>query len=72
MRAGFCETVKASGSWKDMRPAIKDLAPRDMVRGRCTEIGEGRGINGSDYVHLDFTHLGKKSWPKGSRTFPPL
>ncbi len=42
-------------------PTIKDLAPRDMVsRAIYTEIGEGRGINGQDYVHLDLTHLGEK------------
>ncbi|MFZ0946009.1 MAG: succinate dehydrogenase flavoprotein subunit [Syntrophobacteraceae bacterium] len=42
-------------------PTIKDLAPRDMVsRAIYTEIQEGRGINGQDYVHLDLTHLGEK------------
>lgn len=42
-------------------PAIKDLAPRDMVsRAIATEIREGRGIGGRDYVHLDLTHLGEK------------
>jgi succinate dehydrogenase / fumarate reductase flavoprotein subunit len=39
-------------------PTIKDLAPRDMVsRAILTEIQEGRGIDGEDYVHLDLTHL---------------
>ncbi len=53
-------------------PTIKDLAPRDMVsRAIYTEIGEGRGINGRDCVHLDLTHLGEKSWPNGYPTFPP-
>ena len=42
-------------------PTIKDLAPRDMVsRAIYTEIREGRGINGQDYVYLDLTHLGEK------------
>ncbi len=42
-------------------PAIKDLAPRDVVsRAIATEIREGRGIDGNDYVHLDLTHLGEK------------
>jgi succinate dehydrogenase / fumarate reductase flavoprotein subunit len=42
-------------------PTIKDLAPRDMVsRAIFTEIREGRGIHGKDYVHLDLTHLGEK------------
>ena len=39
-------------------PTMKDLAPRDMVsRYIWQEIREGRGIDGSDYVHLDMTHL---------------
>jgi succinate dehydrogenase / fumarate reductase flavoprotein subunit len=40
-------------------PTVKELAPRDMVtRSITTEILEGRGIDGKDYVHLDLTHLG--------------
>ena len=40
-------------------PAIKDLAPRDIVsRAILREIQSGRGIDGQDYVHLDITHLG--------------
>ena len=43
-------------------PTIKDLAPRDMVsRAIVTEIRQGRGIDGKDYVHLDLTHLGKEN-----------
>lgn len=39
-------------------PTIKDLAPRDMVsRSMYTEIREGRGIDGKDYLLLDLTHL---------------
>ncbi len=42
-------------------PTIKDLAPRDMVsRAIFTEIREGRGVKGEDYVYLDLTHLGEK------------
>ncbi len=42
-------------------PTIKDLAARDVVsRAILTEVREGRGINGKDYVHLDLTHLGEK------------
>ncbi|HEX5415414.1 MAG TPA: succinate dehydrogenase flavoprotein subunit [Chloroflexota bacterium] len=42
-------------------PTLKDLAPRDLVS-RCiyTEIREGRGIGGKDYVYLDLRHLGKE------------
>ena len=39
-------------------PTVKDLAPRDMVsRAIFTEVKEGRGIDGKDFVHLDVTHL---------------
>lgn len=42
-------------------PTVKDLAARDVVsRAVLTEIREGRGIDGKDYVHLDLTHLGKE------------
>lgn len=45
-------------------PNVMDLAPRDMVsRAIITEIREGKGIRGSDgtdYVLLDVSHLGKK------------
>jgi succinate dehydrogenase / fumarate reductase flavoprotein subunit len=42
-------------------PTVKDLAPRDIVS-RCimTEIEEGRGIDGKDYVYLDVSHLDPK------------
>ena len=42
-------------------PTIKDLAPRDMVS-RCIhlEVRDGKGIGGTDYVHLDATHLGRE------------
>ena len=43
-------------------PTIKDLAARDVVsRAILTEIQEGRGIGGKDFVHLDLTHLGEKN-----------
>ncbi|MEN2986405.1 MAG: succinate dehydrogenase flavoprotein subunit [Thermodesulfovibrionaceae bacterium] len=42
-------------------PTIKDLAPRDIVsRAILTEIKEGRGINGKEYVYLDLRHIDKK------------
>ena len=38
-----------------------ELAPRDVVsRAEQTEINEGRGINGSDCLHIDLRHLGKE------------
>ena len=42
-------------------PTLKDLAPRDIIsRAILTEVAEGRGIDGSEYVYLDLTHLGKE------------
>jgi succinate dehydrogenase / fumarate reductase, flavoprotein subunit len=42
-------------------PTLKDLAPRDIIsRAIMTEIQQGRGVEGSDYVFLDLTHLGKE------------
>ncbi|SMC16220.1 succinate dehydrogenase subunit A [Desulfacinum hydrothermale DSM 13146] len=42
-------------------PTIKDLAARDVVsRAIMSEIRDGRGIDGRDFVHLDLTHLGKE------------
>jgi succinate dehydrogenase / fumarate reductase, flavoprotein subunit len=41
-------------------PSLAELAPRDIVsRSIVTEIREGRGIDGSDYVYLDVRHLGE-------------
>ena len=42
-------------------PTLMELAPRDMVsRAEQTEIDEGRGIDGKDYVYIDVHHLGKE------------
>lgn len=42
-------------------PNSMEIAPRDVVsRAITTEIMEGRGIDGKDYVHLDLTHLGRE------------
>lgn len=38
-----------------------ELAPRDITsRSIQTEINEGRGIDGKDYVYLDLRHLGRE------------
>lgn len=58
-------------------PMVRELAARDVVsRAILTEVREGRGIGGKDYVHLDLTHLGeeiieKRLWEIASfaRTF---
>ena len=40
-------------------PTAMELAPRDITaRSITTEIIEGRGIDGEDYVNLDLRHLG--------------
>lgn len=42
-------------------PTMKDLASRDVVsRAMYSEVEEGRGIGGSDYLYLDATHLGRE------------
>jgi len=42
-------------------PTLKDLAPRDIVsRAILTEIQEGRGVEGKDYVYLDLREIGKE------------
>ncbi len=42
-------------------PTLMELAPRDVVsRAIYTEIREGRGVEGGDYVWLDVRHLGRE------------
>ncbi len=42
-------------------PKLMEIAPRDLVsRSIQTEIDEGRGIDGKDYVYLDLRHLGRE------------
>ncbi|MEX2548279.1 MAG: succinate dehydrogenase flavoprotein subunit [Chloroflexota bacterium] len=42
-------------------PTLMELAPRDVIsRAIYSEIREGRGIDGKDFVHLDLTHLGRE------------
>ncbi len=46
---------------KTYAAAKMELAPRDVVsRAEQTEINEGRGIHGQDYVYLDLRHLGRE------------
>jgi succinate dehydrogenase / fumarate reductase, flavoprotein subunit len=43
-------------------PTLRDLAPRDIIsRAIITEVSQGRGVQGGDYVDLDLTHLSKKN-----------
>ena len=42
-------------------PSLKDLAPRDIIaRAIFTEIKEGRGIDGKDFVFLDLREIGEE------------
>ncbi|MBE0664774.1 MAG: FAD-dependent oxidoreductase, partial [Candidatus Aminicenantes bacterium] len=46
---------------KTYAAAKMELAPRDVVsRAEQTEINEGRGVGGKDYVYLDLRHLGRQ------------
>ncbi len=46
---------------KEYAAAKMELAPRDVVsRAEQTEINEGRGIGGEDYVYLDLRPIGKE------------
>ena len=44
---------------KNYAPEKMELAPRDLnSRAMQTEINEGRGIEGKDYIYIDLRHLG--------------
>jgi succinate dehydrogenase / fumarate reductase flavoprotein subunit len=58
---GFLRNRLSERFMERYAPTVKDLAARDVVsRAILTEIREGRGISGKDYVHLDLTHLGEE------------
>ena len=57
---GFLKNKDGERFMKNYAPTVMELAPRDMVtRSIQTEINEGRGIDGRDFVNLDLMHLGE-------------
>jgi succinate dehydrogenase / fumarate reductase flavoprotein subunit len=58
---GVLRNSKGERFMEQYAPTLKDLAPRDIVsRAILTEIRDGRGIGGVDYVHLDLREIGKE------------
>jgi len=58
---GYLKNDAGERFMKKYAPEKMELAPRDVTsRAIQTEINEGRGIGGKDFVHLDLTHLGKE------------
>jgi succinate dehydrogenase / fumarate reductase flavoprotein subunit len=58
---GYIINDKGERFMERYAPEKMELAPRDLVsRSEQTEINEGRGIGGKDYIHLDLRHLGSE------------
>jgi succinate dehydrogenase / fumarate reductase flavoprotein subunit len=57
---GYLINNKGERFMEKYAKAKMELAPRDIVsRSEQTEINEGRGIDGKDYIYLDLRHLGR-------------
>lgn len=58
---GYLINGKGERFMKNYASEKMELAPRDIIaRAEQTEIDEGRGVEGKDYLHLDLRHLGAK------------
>ena len=58
---GYLLNDKGERFMERYAPEKMELAPRDVIsRAMQTEISEGRGIGGSDFLHIDLRHLGKE------------
>ena len=58
---GYLLNGKGDRFMEQYAPSRMELAPRDIVsRAEQSEIDEGRGVNGKDFIHLDLRHLGEE------------
>lgn len=58
---GYLLNDKGERFMENYAPEKMELAPRDVIsRAMQTEVNEGRGIGGSDFLHIDLRHLGKE------------
>ena len=56
---GYLLNGKGERFMENYAKSKMELAPRDIVsRSEQTEINEGRGIGGKDFLHIDLRHLG--------------
>ncbi len=58
---GYLINGKGERFMENYAPSKMELAPRDIVsRSEQTEINEGRGGEGKDFVYIDLRHLGRE------------